>query len=707
MREALTAFVATTDIPLRYAPDAIRGQRGNALTGTFAPGAALRALLAGTGLTGRIVDGEARVGAAGEAPSARLPATISVRAPEDDPPPPPAAPEAQPADVGTLDTIVVTGTRTPHRIVDSPVEVRLITAADIRASGAGNLAELLEREGGLHVARVAGRGKSVDIEIQGLSSEHVLVLIDGLRVVGRIDGALDLTRFRTAAIERVEIVRGPTSALYGSDALGGVINIITRSGGDGASLTVRGDSDENLEAYGDFGWDRGAWRGSVSGGAVTRESFDLDASTPATDGPEADGRYFSTHQQLDATDTVTIDARFDYALDDTERLDPGTGSALTEVRKRTEELRAALSPRIALGRDTDLRLDAYYTRFYDQYVSEVPGTDADDVDERTYDDLYTVGGQLDHRIGRHRVSIGAEHQYEELDADRLDETGERDRQALFVQDEVRLLDGRLTVVPGLRYDRDSQFGRQWSPKLNLRYDLTDAWVLRAGYGQGYRAPSFRELLLRFDNPGVGYRVEGNPDLEPERSNGYNLGAIWYPADTASLSLSVFHHDVDDLIEIVQIADGPPILFSYRNVARARITGGDIQAEWQPWRPLALRLGYGYVDAEDRDTGEPLSGRPEHRVNAAARFERERWALGVRGVWVGERRFGLDIDTGGAPTPTGTADPYALFALRAEWDGWQWFDLAVGVDNLLDEGDPRFLPIQPRAVYLELRKELFR
>ena len=124
-------------------------------------------------------------------------------------------------------------------------------------------------------------------------------------------------------------------------------------------------------------------------------------------------------------------------------------------------------------------------------------------------------------------SLGLEHQYEELEADRLDQTGERDRQAVFVQDELSLFGSRLTLVPGLRYDRDSQFGDQWSPKLSLRYDLAETWIMRAGYGRGYRAPDFKQLLLRFENAAVGYRVDGNPALQPERSSGYNLGLSWY------------------------------------------------------------------------------------------------------------------------------------------------------------------------------------
>ena len=698
MIESLQAIVQTSGVPLRYAPEAVDGLTAPAVKASLDLEAAYSAVLAGSGLRPRFAaDGAVVVAPDGAATQALVP-VIEL--------PPVDLPGQQlqrqdPAAV-RLDTTVVTGTRTEHRYVDSPVEVQLITAQDIADSGAGDLAELLEREGGVHVSRVAGRGNT-SIEIQGLSSEHVLILVDGRRVIGRIDGAIDLARLRTANIERVEIVKGPASALYGSDALGGVVNIITRAGGDGGRLTLRGDDDDNREVFGNLGWSAADWTGNLSGGYVDAASFDLDPDTATVDGPDAEGRYFSTHNRWTPGERLRLDARFDYALDDSQRLDGGTAGKLYDVRKRTEELRAALAPRIRFNADSLLSLDAYYTRYYDQYVSEQRGSDDNDVDERTTDQLYTVSAQLDQRLGRHALSLGLEHQYEELEADRLDQTGERDRQAVFVQDELRLLDSRFTLVPGLRYDRDSQFGDQWSPKLSLRYDLGEDWIVRAGYGRGYRAPDFKQLLLRFENAAVGYRVDGNPGLRAERSSGYNLGLSWYAGASSSLSLSVYHNEVDELIEIVQVEAGPPTIYSYRNVSRARLTGADLQTEFRPLSALRLRLGYGWLDAENRDTGAPLSGRAEHRGNAEIRFEQPRYALALRGVWIGAREFAVELDTSGPPTAAGTAEAYALYDLRGEWSGWSWLDLALGIDNLFDEGDPQYLPIQPRSVYLELRK----
>jgi outer membrane receptor for ferrienterochelin and colicins len=243
--------------------------------------------------------------------------------------------------------------------------------------------------------------------------------------------------------------------------------------------------------------------------------------------------------------------------------------------------------------------------------------------------------------------------------------------------------------------------------------FTPDLFLRAGAGQGYRAPDFKQLLLRFDNPAVGYRVEGNPDLQPERSTGFNAGLTWLADAHLNLSGNVFHNRVKNLIDIVQLTPGRPtpgnpVVFSYVNIARARLTGTDVQLEWRPplteRRPLTLRLGHGWLEAEDADTGQPLSGRAKHRANLDLEWKRPQYELGLRGVWIGKRVFQTELDTGGAPTGAGTADPYYLFDTRAQWKGWSAFDVTVGVSNVFDEGESRYLPIQPRALFLELRKD---
>lgn len=606
-----------------------------------------------------------------------------------------------------LEPVVVTGTRTEQPLSRAPVEVQLISARQIEDSGARDLAELLEREGGVYVSRAAGRGTT--IEIQGLASDQVLILVDGRRMIGRVNGAIDLSRLRLDSVERVEIVKGPSSALYGADALGGVVNIITRRDGRrGGAITGRVDTGENKELGGNAGGSLGAVQGRVSGSYLKLEPYDLDASTSSQDGIDGENRSLGAEADWKLGERAHLGLSGNYALDDSLRVDQGTGNRVYDTQKRIEEVRTGLAPRIELGTGTRLSLDAYYHRYHDQFLQQQRGGDGStDIDEETLDQLWSLGGQIDHRVGAHGLSLGLEGSFEQLDADRLAETGERDRQSVYGQDDWSLFDGRLRLVPGLRYDRDSQFGDQLSPKLALRWDFAEDWFLRAGYGRGYRAPDFKQLLLRFSNPAVGYRVDGNPDLQPERSTGYNLGLAWLPGPTLSLSLAVYHNRVRDLIDIVQVSGGQPspgnpVVFSYVNVRSATLDGLDLQGRWRPVTPLELQLGYGYLRSRDEDSDQELSGRARHRANAAARFEQDRYALQLRGVWVGQRVFAVELDTGGQPTGAGTSPDYALFDARGEMKLTPHWQLALGLENLFDEGEPQFLPIPPRTAYLELR-----
>jgi outer membrane receptor for ferrienterochelin and colicins len=610
-----------------------------------------------------------------------------------------AQPDSEPV---LLDPVVVTGTRTEHRLSDSPVEVQVIGERRIRESGARSVAELLEREGGVYVVPVASRGST--IEMQGLSSEHVLVLVDGRRAIGRVNGAIDLGRYPLENLARIEIVQGPSSALYGSDALGGVVNLITRRGTQrGGAVTVRADADDNREVQGHGAFELGALDGQLSAGLDHREAYDIDPDTVGTDGADGDGGFASLASRWNAKPWLTLDIDASYAREDSEQID-GDGPSSYELRKRVEDSRLALAPQLRLGPNTELRLDGSYARYDDQFLQLQQGGDgSDDLDEETHDELIAVGGQLDHRVGLHRMSLGGEHQFERLESDRLEAgAAERDRQGVFGQDEWTLLDGRLMLVPGLRYDRDSQFGDQWSPKFALRYALTEDLLLRAGYGRGYRAPDFKQLLLRFENPAIGYRVDGNPDLDAETSRGYQLGLTWLPSERASFSLGGYYNRVSDLIEIVLTEAASPIVYSYRNVADATVYGIDAQVRYRPWTSLTLETGYSWLHSRNEETGEALSGRPRHRVNAALRYARGDWTTLLRGVWVDSRTFALDLDTGGAPTPAGEAPSYALFDARLEWRHWQPWTVAAGVRNLFDEGDATYLPVQPRTAYAELR-----
>ncbi len=597
---------------------------------------------------------------------------------------------------------VVTGTRSDEPLDDVPIATEVIGRAELEASGADTVAEALEAHPGLAVER--GRAGEI-LSVQGLGPEYTLVLVDGQRVIGRIDGGLDLTRLPITDVERIEIVKGPASALYGSDAIGGVINIITRR-------AHRGLEAEALASYGSFGVFEGRARASGGvgilrlGGSLGWErgdGWDLDPRDVATTASAYDTYHAGLELRLRPQDSsFRADATVRWLLRDQRGVDRSPPYAVLDRRSLSETFDATLAPEWKPSLPTRLRLSAHLGSFRDQFSSDQRGADALDRYQDTRELLLESSAQLDWLVGAHMTSFGLDGMYERLRSDRLGNgEGQRARAAVFVQDEWRLPTTQtLVLVPALRLDQDTRFGTHVTPRLALRWDPVSKVVLRASGGYGYRAPDFKQLYLFFENPGVGYIVEGNPDLAPETSRSVNLSAEWKPVTAVWLSAGVFRHDLENLI-LAELVDeggpGMPQRFTYVNVASGTSQGVELGARYAPWTTLRLEASYAFTDARDDETDTRLEGRASHRATFGAVFTPRRSGveLSARGSVVGPRPFDVDDDGDGMLEDLET-DPYATIDARIAWRFAGRFRAFVGVDNLLDAGDARFNPLQPRA-----------
>jgi outer membrane receptor for ferrienterochelin and colicins len=288
--------------------------------------------------------------------------------------------------------------------------------------------------------------------------------------------------------------------------------------------------------------------------------------------------------------------------------------------------------------------------------------------------------------------VGGEALRETLAADRLVMAGVRWREAVYVQDEWRIgAEYRWLVVPAARVDHDSQFGTHATPRVAVRWDSTDRVAVRGSAGTGFRAPSFKELLLRFENPGAGYVVEGNPQLAPERSLNGQASVEWNARGTVWLAVSAFHNELDDLITSVTLDDGAaggPRRFGYVNVGRARTQGVEGMLRTERGR-LGAELGWAYTRARDLDQERALEGVPGHRAAAALRWRdrAEAFTAVLDATMTGPRAFdGV------------TTDPRFEIGARIARRFTGGFTFYLGVENLLDAGDDRFDPIAPRTLH---------
>lgn len=602
-----------------------------------------------------------------------------------------------PLDLDDEEIIVVTDSRRERPLSEATVATEVITRESIEDSGAENLAELLEDHPGVDVFR-SFRGSA--IRMQGLDPDYVLVLVDGERTLGRIGGALDLERFATSNIERVEIVKGASSALYGSDALAGVVNIITRDAERPieAELHSSVGSQATLDLTGRVGVRRGDWKSHLSAGWHRSDGYDLDTSNIATTASSYDETVVGGGTSYRFSRDLELTARGEYLLRDQNGVDLSASGAILDRDTRTETASAALKARWRPRRGDLVTVSAHYGLWKDQFLSDQRGADDLDRYEVSREDLGELKAQYDTAItARHFTTVGVEGLVEALEADRLSEQGSRSRLSLFGQHEWTASTApNVVAVPGVRVDLDSQFGSHVSPKLAARWDVTDGLIARAAYGWGFRAPGFRELLLRFENPGVGYRVEGNPDLEPETSRSANAGAEARLHRRAWLAVNLFHNDIDNLIATDLVDDGGTDgtqVFGYVNIASARTMGVESLVKGSPIRHLLLEAGYTFTDTLDRDTGDVLPGRARHRVTFKATYKvpAVRGSAHVRGSIYGKRRF---FAADGAMD----ADAYASVDGRVQAGISRRLVFFAGATNLLDEGDPLLNPIPPRSFY---------
>lgn len=599
---------------------------------------------------------------------------------------------------------VVTASRTEQRRSEAATPIDVITRAEIERTGARDLAEVLALHPAVQIERsFAGAG----VYVQGLEPQHVLVLIDGQRMIGRVNGVIDLSRIPVERIEQVEISRGASSVLYGSDALGGVINIITRTSKrriEGSAQAQYGTFNA-LDLRGSGGMSFKWASLTLTSGWHRRDAYRLNPDSLATSGGAFDEQQVSARLDLRPGQRFRMSAQAAYLRRRMDGVDQYGSGAVVDRTNLTETIDASLSPELRLGR-VQLRMVLQYSHFRDQYLlDQRRGTQLDSYQE-TREHLARGDLQIDVSLPRNNLlTLGGEFLYERLYTPRL-ETGEGDRRrgAVFAQDQWKIVKSLgLSVVPALRFDADSQFGTNVAPKLAVRFAPHPAITMRASYGAGFRAPLFKELLLLFENSGAGYVVQGNLELRPETSHSVNLGVESSPRPWVTLSGNFYRNDLRNLIQplLVQAASSSgPQRFSYGNIAEAYTQGVELSVKLRQSDQVQLELGYTLTDAQDVQQGRELEGRPRHRGNLALTLRHPDSGIDfmTRLAFVGTRPYYTDDDGDGVSERSDTP-AYVLWDARLELAFTRSLTAFLAGQNLLDAGDARFLPIPPRSLFV--------
>lgn len=543
--------------------------------------------------------------------------------------------------------LVVTPSRMVEALDDSLAAVSVITRADIELSVAEDLYELLRLQPGIDIVRSGGAGSQTSIFMRGSNSNHILVLIDGIRVSSANTGAYVWEQLPLNQIERVEIVRGPRGSLYGSDSIGGVIQVFTRSNPE-PYARVTGGSYGTGEFEGGFGFRGENTQISVNAGYRDVDGFSAQNPKGFSYDPDDDG-YRNTNLGIRGS-TQAGDGNWQYSflgLDSKSEFDQGLSD--------TKQYVASLGFEGRFSPDWNYQLLGGYTRekLDSDFGFYVTGFNTK---------RYEFSWQNQYNSGNNgTLGFGANY-YQENGESPNAWNESRNNTGVFANYDHHF--ENLHVQAGGRYDDNSRFGGRFTGQIALGYDLGEDWQIIGSYGSAFRGPNLNEQY----SPGFGGLFAGNPDLDPESSNSGELGLRWHSAGLGTFQVSSYITKVDDLIAF----NGE--LYQAINIDKARLKG--IELEYSLSRAgWLLNANATFQSAEDRSTGEPLLRRPDQKgsVSLNRSFINGSW-LGLEWFYSGKRQ-----DFGGI-----TLDSYNLLNLRAGWVFKPSWRLELRGENLTDE-----------------------
>lgn len=635
-----------------------------------------------------------------------------------------AADPPGPSNDDATTSVVVTGTRTPEQSQRATVKTDVVTRDEAEQRGATNVAEALSTQPGVQVnpGAYGYLGTVSPIQIQGFDLNRVLILEDGEPVIGDVGGAIDLAAIPMTDVERIEIVTGPTSALYGSSAIGGVVNIITAPPrDDGPSGRARGEyrSHNGINLQGTGAYRTNAVWAATDLGWNRQDGIRSDPHLPDLQLPAMQRLLVGVRAGAAFTRRIDVQVRGRWLRQELDGIDsttyPGLGRFITDTPQTTDRFAVQVLETIRFGAGSNLRL-SLGRQWVDDTSSTVPRGSPLDQIRRSTQTMESFEATATFADGPRTWVTGAR-----LEAERLSQSLEQTEsvegtlKSTMTPEIVPELLGSaagygqiawrfgelFTLLPGVRAEYHPRYGSVVAPRLAAALRPSDTWTLRVSAGRGFRTPSAEELGFNFDHSIYGYKVIGNPSLAPETSWGVNGDVTWRPGKRWSLRGGAFMNWVDNLIDIDLSAGttaGTVVTYTYKNFERVRTFGAQGVASYTVSDRFRAELAYDYQWTRDDVNDAPLSGRPPHTVTASVRA-----AL----PWKSEAYVRAHVVSDAFVDDTTRTPGYDTVDLRLGKTLWPGSQLYAGVLNLFDVhqtpgrvGDLR--PPLGRVLYVGLR-----
>jgi outer membrane receptor for ferrienterochelin and colicins len=609
----------------------------------------------------------------------------------------------------TLGEITVTATRSEIMAKEAPGSITIITRKDLAKKGSGNVREALRGTPGVSL-RGEGTGGRKTISLRGMESKHTLILVNGERLPASNDAFGPNTDYQydwipVDQIERIEVVRGSMSVLYGSDALGGVVNIITRKPGKewqgDATLTGRtagshaGGDGQDVEAN-----ISGAVNDKVQlrmGGQQSRRSAVAKNDPRLTAIEGRDKQQLSVEMDWQPAEGQNI--KLEHLAGQEKRWYDVKNSA---PPKQYYQSRYDLDRQhTSLGWEGQFGKAKASLRAYQNTLDVTNSTTngAKPTDPQNLEDKVLEGNVAFAAGQKQWVTLGAEKRSEALTHPKLPGGGDKvTLNALYAQDEVEL-SGRTHLTLGVRQDKHETFGSETSPRASIVWDATDKLTLRGSYGHGFHAPTIKQVSPNYVfNLGT-YTVTSNPDLKPETNDSLDVGAN-YTHGKLNVDAALFDNKVKNLIDVASTGVNT---YQYRNIAEARLRGAEVSTRVDVGKGVGLTANYQYLDAKD-NTGQRLDKRPRHTLATGVSWKHKGWQADLNAEYLSNQL--LNIST----TPTAnmvTLPGYTVWNVGVRKPLNKHLEIAAGIENLtdvrLEDKSPNFKHEEyPRTLRLELK-----
>ena len=528
-----------------------------------------------------------------------------------------------------LNEVIITGTKTKRQLSLIPLPAKIISEDQIKKTNSSRLKDILDEQVGIIIVSDFGGGEG--IQIQGLDSEYILILMDGLPIIGRQSGTLDLNRIAIGNIKQIELIKGSSSSLYGSEALGGVVNLISSDNKDSLSLNF----DYKFASYNTNDI-------NLSTGIISKDGkkFNLFINSYSSDGYDLDNT--DNLNTIDPFKNYTVHLKYSFKKENllfsssARIFDEKQNFKIDEnyfgnnnILEWNSNSRINYKISDSFNIESDIYLTSYNSQekissnsmnqeegFFDQFLLKTEVRTIIDLWNR---DKLTLGlGFYDESLSRNNFYKNKVSQYSIN---------------LFSQLEG-FISNNTNYIIGARYDNYNNYKSQISPRIAIRTKLFEDVFFKSSIGRGFKAPDFRQLYFNFSNSTVGYSVIGfnvvneviyeltknnqivnlvvpieefNEELKPESSFSINAGFKYYPSNNVKLEINLFRNDIDNLIDYKVIANkkNGQNVFSYFNLNKVYTQGIESTFNFKPNRKLDIILGYQFLEAKDKNIADSI------------------------------------------------------------------------------------------------------